>query len=164
MMNNNNQMTGDPLLSMVPLQQQQQQWYDAALILAKDGFDINQTPDLPWDDMTEYLDTMEEFNSIDQTGQLDRDDEDFADMMDTSSFLSTPTCGGDQLLEQEKEEENDSLISIQGVTKLAVINCYVNGIETIEYTPNNNKPPISMTTAGNKMLHPATVIAITAKI
>ena len=123
-------MTGDPLLSMVPLQQQQQQWYDGALILAKDGFDINQTANL-----------LEEFNSIDQTAQLDRADEDFADMMDTSSFLSTPTCGGDQRLEQEKEEDNDSLISIQDVTKLAVINCYVNGIETIEYTPNNNSPP-----------------------
>ena len=123
-------MTGDQLLSMVPLQQQQQQWYDAALILAKDGFDINQTANL-----------LEEFNSIDQTAQLDRADEDFADMMDTSSFLSTPTCGGDQRLEQEKEEDNDSLISIQDVTKLAVINCYVNGIETIEYTPNNNRPP-----------------------
>ena len=96
MMNNNNQTTGDPLLSMVPLQQQQQQqWYDAALILAKDGFDINQTAHLPWDDMTEFLDTMEEFNVIDQTTQLDRDDEDFADMMDTSSFLSTPTCDRD---------------------------------------------------------------------
>ena len=146
MMNNNNQMTGDPLLSMVPLQQQQQ-WYDTALILAKGGFDINQTADLPWDDMTEFLDTMEEFNSIDQTAQLDRADEDFADMMDTSSFLSTPTCDGDQPLKQEKED-NDSFISIQDVTTLAVINCYVNGIETIEYTPNNNRPPISMMTAG----------------
>ena len=106
MTNNNNQMTGDPLLSMVPLQkQQQQQWYDAGIILAKDGFDINQTADLPSDDMTEFLDTMEEFNSIDQTAQLDRADEDFADMMDTSSFLSTPTHGVDQPLEQEKEEE-----------------------------------------------------------
>ena len=95
--------------------------------MAKDGFDINQTADLPWDDMTEFLDTMEEFNSIDQTTQLDRADEDFADMMDTSSFLSTPTRCGDQPFKQEKEEDNGSLISIQDVTKLAVINCYVNG-------------------------------------
>ena len=148
MMNNNNQMTGDPLLSMVALQQQQQQRYDAALILEKDGFDIKQTANLRWDDMTEFLDTVEDFNSIYQTAQLDRADEDLADMMDTSSFLSTPTRGGDQPLEPEKEEDNDSLISIQDVKNLAVINCYVNGIETIEYTANNNRRPISMTTAG----------------
>ena len=151
MMNTDNQTAGDPLLAMVPQQQkeEQQQWFDAELVLAKDGFDINQqAAGLPWGDLTEYLNTLEEFNSVQPTAQLDRADENFMDLdlMDTLSFLSNPACpggasGGSEIPLEEEAEDNDSLISIEDVTKPAVINRYVNGIETIQYTLYSKNRP-----------------------
>ena len=122
MMNTDNQTAGDPLLGMVPLQQQQkeqqQQWFDAELILAKGEFDINQqAADLPWGDLTEFSNILEDFNSIQQTAQLDRADENIInlDLIDTLSFLSTPACpggaGGSEIPLEEEAEDNNSLIS-----------------------------------------------------